>query len=181
MKDRDTMLQIKQLIVMGGAFECYGNVTLSAEFNIYVDPDAVHVCLTSGIPILFVPLDVTMQVILDPACIAPCALKQDAYIAKFCQDIIGSLIEFKMRVGGRSDIHMHDPLALALSFRPDIALEKKHTYVQVECSGSVTVGQTVAELRPGRVERLPYKNAWVCTKVDPDTMLHLFKKRVLEG
>jgi purine nucleosidase len=49
---------------MGGAFENYGNVTLSAEFNIWVDPDAVDIALAIGVPITFVPLDVTEQVSL---------------------------------------------------------------------------------------------------------------------
>lgn len=50
---------------MGGAFEHYGNITLSAEYNIYVDPESVQTVLELGIPnITFVPLDVTEQVIL---------------------------------------------------------------------------------------------------------------------
>lgn len=41
---------------MGGAFETYGNVTLSAEYNIFVDPDAVDITLNGGVPVTFVPL-----------------------------------------------------------------------------------------------------------------------------
>ena len=37
------MKRIDQIVLMGGAFECYGNVTLTAEFNIYVDPHAAEI------------------------------------------------------------------------------------------------------------------------------------------
>ena len=44
---------------MGGGFFEGGNVTPTAEFNIYVDPQAADVVLKSGIPIVMMPLDVT--------------------------------------------------------------------------------------------------------------------------
>lgn len=56
------MQKVKEIVIMGGAFEHYGNVTLSAEYNIYVDPEAVHEVLQLGVTVTFVPLDVTEQV-----------------------------------------------------------------------------------------------------------------------
>ncbi len=44
---------------MGGGFFEGGNVTPTAEFNIYVDPQAADVVLKSGTPMVMVPLDVT--------------------------------------------------------------------------------------------------------------------------
>jgi inosine-uridine nucleoside N-ribohydrolase len=60
-------------VVMGGAFESYGNITATAEFNMHFDPVACHLVLESwrrcdeddkgGLtPIHFVPLDVTEEV-----------------------------------------------------------------------------------------------------------------------
>ena len=41
-KDAAKMRRLRKIIVMGGAFEDYGNVTTTAEFNIFVDPHAAQ-------------------------------------------------------------------------------------------------------------------------------------------
>ena len=39
-KDAPKMRRLRKIVVMGGVFEEYGNVTTTAEFNIFVDPHA---------------------------------------------------------------------------------------------------------------------------------------------
>ncbi|PMW45778.1 nucleoside hydrolase, partial [Pseudomonas sp. GW460-11-11-14-LB11] len=51
--------RIREIVLMGGGFFEGGNITPTAEFNIYVDPQAAHIVLTSGVPIVMLPLDVT--------------------------------------------------------------------------------------------------------------------------
>lgn len=61
----DIIPQIKQLVVMGGAFGSHGhsgNVTPFAEFNIWKDPHAADQVLSSAIPVVMLPLDVTLEV-----------------------------------------------------------------------------------------------------------------------
>ena len=50
-KDAAKMRQVRKIIVMGGAFEEYGNVTTTAEFNIFVDPHAAQEVFQFGVPI----------------------------------------------------------------------------------------------------------------------------------
>src|SRR3954454_5907104 len=49
--------QIERIVVMGGAIGI-GNVTPSAEFNIWVDPEAAYRVFSSGIDVTMVGLDV---------------------------------------------------------------------------------------------------------------------------
>ncbi len=49
---------------MGGSIG-EGNTTVSAEFNIYADPEAADVVFRSGVPITMMGLDVTHQALLD--------------------------------------------------------------------------------------------------------------------
>ena len=51
---------IKEIVLMGGAYGL-GNHTPSAEFNIFVDPEAAHIVFESGLPITMVGLDLTHQ------------------------------------------------------------------------------------------------------------------------
>lgn len=61
----DIIPQIKQVVIMGGAFGTQGhsgNVTPFAEFNIWKDPHAADQVLNSALPVVMLPLDVTHQV-----------------------------------------------------------------------------------------------------------------------
>jgi inosine-uridine nucleoside N-ribohydrolase len=56
--------RIERLVVMGGAYGS-GNVTPTAEFNVWSDPEAAQRVLTSGLPITVVGLDVTRPTAMD--------------------------------------------------------------------------------------------------------------------
>ena len=56
--------KIAHLSIMGGSIG-EGNATVSAEFNIYADPEAADIVFRSGVPITMLGLDVTHQALLD--------------------------------------------------------------------------------------------------------------------
>src|SRR5215210_5868422 len=58
--------RIDRLVLMGGAIGA-GNQTASAEFNIWIDPEAAHRVFTSGLAITMVGLDVTNRAVLTSA------------------------------------------------------------------------------------------------------------------
>jgi purine nucleosidase len=59
--------RIREIVLMGGGHFEGGNITPSAEFNIFVDPHAAHVVFTSGAPLTMAPIDCTYKAILTPA------------------------------------------------------------------------------------------------------------------
>ena len=61
-KDPSISSKIKEIVFMGGAAMCLGNITPTSEFNIYVDPHAANIVLKSNIPITMMGLDVTHKV-----------------------------------------------------------------------------------------------------------------------
>lgn len=62
--------RIGQVVFMGGARREGGNITASAEYNIYADPHAAAVVCGSGVPLVALGLDATHQVRSTPARIA---------------------------------------------------------------------------------------------------------------
>ncbi len=53
--------RVKEIIIMGGAANCEGNVTPWAEANIIGDPEAAAIVFNAGIPLVMVGLDVTLE------------------------------------------------------------------------------------------------------------------------
>lgn len=52
---------VKDIVLMGGAAFCPGNITPAAEFNFYVDPHAAHIVFDSAKHITMLGLDVTRK------------------------------------------------------------------------------------------------------------------------
>src|SRR5690349_6227470 len=64
--DPDAFRALKNVVIMGGSVGFPGNVTPTAEYNIYSDPEAAHDVLKSAVPITLVGLNGTMQVGVTP-------------------------------------------------------------------------------------------------------------------
>ena len=69
-EEPDVLRRIGRITVMGGAVFAKGNVTETAEFNFYRDPEAAAAVMTAGLPTALVPLDLTRQVVFDDSHLA---------------------------------------------------------------------------------------------------------------
>jgi purine nucleosidase len=151
--------------IMGGAFDHQGNVTPSAEANIWVDPEAAQAVFRGfagaseeQLPI-GVGLDVTERVKLGRDGVdAMCAPAPDSPLASFLQGSVPFYIEFYERFGSSDGASMHDPLALAIAIDPSLATLQT-TRVEVETDGTWTRGETVTDLRG--IRRSPWPTGWV--------------------
>ena len=56
--------RIPEIVIMGGAHD-HGNATASAEFNIWLDPEAARIVVNCGRPIRMVPLDATHRALVS--------------------------------------------------------------------------------------------------------------------
>jgi purine nucleosidase len=128
---------------MGGAIRHQGNTTPLAEFNVFVDPHAAYMVYHSGMPITLVPLDVTYQCILTHADVK--RLQEiKSPITKFVADSTRFYMEFHDEFQQIDGCIINDPLALALTFAPDLCDYEEH-YVDVDISGGVSMGKTFAD------------------------------------
>lgn len=141
------MRQLAAVVIMGGALRVPGNVTPTAEFNIWADADAAQLALNSGLDLTMVGLDVTQNMKLEPEDISSLA-GGDAAAQGAAQ-----MIEYIVRSEG--EYPLHDPLAFTAAVLPELFVFET-VPVTVETRGSLCRGQTIADYSgqgsPGKVK-----------------------------
>jgi len=136
--------KIPQIVLMGGSMGM-GNVTPSAEFNIYVDPEAAKIVFDSGIPIVMVGLDVTHKAILTWEHIAEIH-KQATPVTEAFTELLTFYLEALAKLGYKNGGAMHDPCAVAAVCDPSL-LTTQLMHVDIETKGEFTQGRTVCDAR----------------------------------
>ncbi len=180
---------LKGFAIMGGAFAKAGNVSPTAEANVWVDPEAAQAVFRAfvGVPVERLPLcaglDVTERVRMSRAHVAEIAAPApDSPLARFVDDAVAFYIDFYESFGPSEGASMHDPLALAIAIDPTF-VELTATRVEVECDGRWTRGMSVADLAgvrrtPWALGWDPQENARVALEVDADRFMTWFVGRL---
>lgn len=134
---------VKSISLMGGAIN-EGNVTPSAEFNIFFDPEAADIVFSSGIPIFIAPLELTHQALIGPKELDKIR-DLNLEISKFVVDLLEFYSKFHKRRYHMEGAPLHDPCAVLYLIRPDL-IETKKMFVQIETKGEYTAGRTVCDI-----------------------------------
>jgi len=164
---------LKEIIIMGGAIRHEGNTTALAEFNTYVDPHAAHIVFHAGIQTTLVPLDVTYQCMLLISDVER-LMMIDSPITAFVRDSTNFYMEFHDNYQGIQGCVINDPLALALTFAPELC-EYQELPVDVDISGGVSLGKTLADFY--NYDKKPV-NMKVALGVRPRDFIELFLERM---
>lgn len=142
-KAPDIKTRIQQIVMMAGAYFEVGNITPAAEFNVYVDPEAADVVLTSGVPIIMVPLDVTHGVLSFSH-----RIEAFARLGNKTGDAVAKMISFSQHFDlekyDTKGSPLHDPCVIAWLLKPEI-FEGRTINVTVETASELTLGMTVAD------------------------------------
>lgn len=140
--------KIKEIVFMGGGFKVY-NATCCSEFNIWIDPEAAQIVLTSGVPVTMVPLDATHQAnFTEQDCLR---LRKVGSAATNCvADILEMRIAAYDAYQPQNLAHsapLHDALALSYVIDPEVLTDIHHFRVDVDMSGGFADGQTICDTR----------------------------------
>ncbi|HEX8470380.1 MAG TPA: nucleoside hydrolase [Brevundimonas sp.] len=160
------------VVVMGGARTEGGNITASAEFNVWADPDAAAEVFASGCEMIVLGLDVTHQVRATEDRIA--AIEA---IGSPAADATASMLRFSQRIEReivRSDAPpVHDPCTVAWLVSPGL-FETRPCRVEVETVSDLTRGHTAVEFR---VDPATARHHWA-TKADGQGVFDLITERL---
>lgn len=135
--------RIREIVLMGGGFFEGGNMTPAAEFNIYVDPHAAHVVMTSGIKLTMVPLDVTHKALITRPWLDRVAAIGTP-VAKSAHGMLDFYERFDMDRYGTAGGPLHDPCVIAFLLKPEL-FRGRDCHVAIELSGEHTLGMTVVD------------------------------------
>jgi purine nucleosidase len=149
---------IRELVVMGGAWQELGNVTPAAEFNIHVDPHAAAIALDGGIPVTMITLDVTHRLLSTPERLA--ALQALGNRCGAAVTALLSAFEKNRRVSKSAQpMALHDPAVIAYLLRPAL-YGGRDVNVAIELQSPLTTGMTVVDWRgvTGRKPNVRFMN-----------------------
>lgn len=167
--------RIKRIVAMGGGFFEGGNVTPTAEFNIYVDPHAARLVLETGIPFTLIPLDCTHQALTTKA-----RTEKFRSMGNMTGPATAQLLEFFERFDeekyGTDGGPLHDPCVIAWLLRPEL-FTSRVVNVAVECESELTMGMTVVDWWKVS-SRKP--NATVCRGINADGFFELLTERLAQ-
>ncbi|HRH19347.1 MAG TPA: nucleoside hydrolase [Brevundimonas sp.] len=137
--------RLKRIVAMGGSRSEGGNITASAEYNIWADPEAAHEVLSSGVEVVMLGLDVTHQV-RTPDAVIETIRTIGTPAAEACAAMLDYGQYTARKWGEGQEGPMHDPCVIAYILRPDL-FELRSCTIQVETVSDLTRGHTQVEFR----------------------------------
>ena len=135
--------KIDQICLMGGGLNG-GNVTPTAEFNIWADPEAAQMVFSAGIPIVMCGLDATMEGGLTRPQVTG-LLQGGGPVSGY----FGQMLDFYFRCAsyrGREVVAIHDATTILYLLYPDL-FPTVTCPVSIDCSEGMNRGMTVGDRR----------------------------------
>ena len=178
--DPDLPNKVKRFIVMGGAVTAQGNTSsVTAEFNIYFDPEAAHIVFEAwggeGKIVEVADWELTRRHTF-PGDVLDRWLSLETDKARFFQNFSARTIERITERYGERMLWGADSLALAVAIEPGIVTRSEKHHLAVELAEGHTRGQTVVDW----MDRLGKPaNAEIVLAVNHERLLDLLEQAIL--
>lgn len=157
--------RIGRIVAMGGAIHERGNVGPRSEFNLWADPEAAAVVVSSGLPLVLIPLDVTRRVR------AARAFVETLSRGNPLTAMVGRLIESYFETAtNRESRPLHDPCVMLFALSPEL-----FHCEDLELSVSTALNEQAGELAIAAGGAL----VRVALRVDAPAILDLLTRQLL--
>jgi inosine-uridine nucleoside N-ribohydrolase len=135
----DAAKRIGRIVAMGGVIHEAGNVGPRSEFNLWADPEAAAVVVSSGLPLVLVPLDATRRVRATRE-FAEALAATGKPLPNMVADLVRSYFESETT---RESRPLHDPCVMLLALEPELfrleALRLSVNTGSMEEAGALTI------------------------------------------
>lgn len=147
MLDPDIVKNIEEIIVMGGGYNIT-NITPSAEFNIWYDPEAAQRVINCGAKVVLVPVDATHE-----ACVTFDDCKTFREINTQVSNFAAELVEGRILLHNAAQpldvpdaAAVHDALAVCYLIDPTVLRDVRHVHCDIGFR-DFSEGQTIIDPR----------------------------------
>ena len=168
----DAAHRLGRIVLMGGAI-AEGNMTASAEFNVWADPEAGARVFESGLDVTMVGLDVTNRAVLTPEHAG--RLRAQGTVGAAVAAMLDYYGAFYSRAYEHGGCPVHDAVAVAHVVAPGLVRTLRR-HVEVDTSSGLCRGRTVVDTRRRAV--LPEPNAEVAVDLDVPAFVALLMDRL---
>jgi len=148
-KSREFLPSLREIVCMAGAVEGGGDVTATAEFNAYLNPQAARTILRSRITKTLVPLDVCRKVTVTVSQYERVMGGLSGPVREMFEAMLPYLLRASHEAFGVEGLILHEVVALAAAVKPAL-FGRTAMAVDVETSGELTRGMTVFDRRGQR-------------------------------
>jgi inosine-uridine nucleoside N-ribohydrolase len=166
---------LHSVVTLGGSVQVGGDVTASAEFNIWADAAAARVVCQLPVQKTLVPLDVSLQPALSFDDVdVMCSFFHPSEVSTFTTNLLQFAIRGHRQYAATEGIPLQGVAALAVAARAE-AFQLEGAVVDVETTGELTLGATVVDRRPTRSHR---QNFSVVASIDDLGVVDYFARAV---
>lgn len=148
--------KIKKIVIMGGGYKEV-NITPTAEFNFWVDPEAAKIVVDSGCDIVIVPLDATHKAVMslrDAQELEDSGKKAAIATASFIRHRqAGYKIWQPMK--DIDTVPIHDALAVCAVLNENVLEDVWETYMDIDIAGGAADGMSICDLDKRYPDRKP--------------------------
>jgi inosine-uridine nucleoside N-ribohydrolase len=135
------MAGLGQIIALGGSRTANAPMT---DYNVWQDPEAAEIVLTSGLPVTLVLLEAGGQFTLGERELSQMARRGNT-AAQLVLGPMNMLLEMQAGMGGEAAVAYYDVAAAIYAIRPNLG-EAESALVKVVTEESISRGQTVIGL-----------------------------------
>ncbi|MDO9418176.1 nucleoside hydrolase [Pararhizobium sp.] len=171
-EDPEIAVLVKEVVIMGGAFDVRGNMNPAAEANIHGDPEAADVVMTTPWHVVVVGLDVTEQTVMTREKLAVMADAGGKRV-KLLSDISQFYIDFyETRID--DGMVVHDSCACVYVVAPELFTTRSGA-IRVVTDG-IAEGQTIQMPDDESYPASPWDghpSQLACIGIEPDKVLAL--------
>jgi purine nucleosidase len=147
-RDRQLLRRFRRTYSMAGAADACGNITATAEFNVWADPEAAAIVCDAATPdtVTWIGWDASRQDAVMTADRQRRLRELGTPLALFAERINQAVNTWATEVTGLPGYDLPDPLAMAVALNPDLIRQAETAQVRIATSPEVR-GQLLVDRR----------------------------------
>lgn len=136
---------IKKIWFMGTTLYAVGNITMGAEFNVWVDPEATDIVLRAGVPLVITPWETAKRDAVLTLGERDEIGRMDTLVARFFSQVTRTLYSYTTKVEEFGGAIHSDIIGVTVPLFPDEIREQADMYMCVELGGEHSRGVTLLD------------------------------------